>query len=214
MKKHRVVKRVNTTETGKSRTNDTYLLLSSIDGVDWHSIFDFNTELLFWDKRSNKSWTLKLTNPRNEKRVTKMGKYYKEYEIIPGDAVILECVMDPLTRQKAYSIDYVDNSKTLTLGVTNGVFELYNNDEIKLLDSLVAKNNLKIYGTNKSIKFIKKKATKRRNRDIYPVSIKVDGNEENFDTKSTELIQVELVKVDEIIVNKVNIIDYYSLEGE
>lgn len=214
MKKHRVVKRVNTTETGKSRTNDTYLLLSSIDGVDWYSIFDFNTELSFWDNHSNDFFTLKLTDPGNEKRVTKMGKYYRKYGIIPGDTVILECVIDPLTGQKAYSIDYVDNSKTLTLGVTKGVFELYNNDEINLLDSLVAKNNLKIYGTNKSIKFIKNKETKRRNREIYPVSIKIDGNDENFNTKSTELIQVELVNVDEIIINKVNIIDYYSVEGK
>lgn len=214
MEKHRIVKRVNTTETGKSGTNDTYLLLSTIDGVDWYSIFDFNKELQFLDKRSGDFFNFKLTNPRTEKRVTKMGPYYRQYDVAPGDAIILECLVEQDIGQKFYSIDYVDNSGILTLSVRGGVFELYNNDDLALLNDLVEKDNLKIYGTNKFIRFIKKPTTKRRTREIYPISIQIDGQEENFDTKSTELVQVELTNSKEIIVNKVNIIDYYNLEGK
>lgn len=214
MEKHRIVKRVNSTETGKSGTNDTYLLLSNLDGVNWHSIFDFNKELQFWDKRSGDFIKLKLTNPRNEKRVTKMGPYYRKYGISPGDAVVLECLVEQAKGQKFYSIDYVDNSGILTLSVKSGVLELYNNDDLTLLNNLVENNNLKIHGTNKSIQFIKKDTIKRRTRDIYPISIQIDGQEEIFDIKSTELIQIELISSKEIMVNKVNIIDYYNLEGK
>lgn len=214
MEKHRIVKRVNTTETGKSGTNDTYLLLSQIVGVDWYSIFDFNKDLQFLDKRSGNFINFKLTDPKNEKRVTKMGPYYRQYDITPGDAIIIECLVEQNIGQKFYSIDYVDSSGILTLSNHNRSFELYNNDDLKLLNKLAGNNNLKINGTNKSIQFIKGPTFKRRTRDIYPVSIQIDGQEEYFDIKSTELVQIELIRSKEIIVNKVRIIDYYNLEGK
>ncbi|WP_448913847.1 hypothetical protein [Gemella sp.] len=91
MKKVRITKILNATETGKSNTNDTYVLLKKDDLYNPNDYFDVDKEQKVYDRKSGAEYIIKYKFERGtEHRINKLGKYYREKNVEPGDAIIFD----------------------------------------------------------------------------------------------------------------------------
>lgn len=88
MKSIQLIKQVNNTELGKGGTHETYILVPQ--DLDVSDLFEeIGKEYSFKDKNSDKKYTIRLTWGR-EKRIVGMGPYYRDYDVLAGDRVLLE----------------------------------------------------------------------------------------------------------------------------
>jgi len=78
--------RPNATELGMGNTHETYMLIST--DTDLSSIFPPSTEIKVKDVYSGKRYTLKSADGR-EFRVNQMGELYRDYNVRPGDEIII-----------------------------------------------------------------------------------------------------------------------------
>jgi len=201
MIRHTIIKRVNATEVGHTNTNDTYLLLPK-GYQTWTNIFDSNMDFDVVDKRSDNMITLKFTNPREENRLTKLGKYYRDYNITSGDTIIIECVIDE--NRKTYYIDYIDNRNKVTLKKTSENLELYSED-VELFNTLVA------IGMCQNFTFTEGPQIQRRNRSLKTLIITM--NNEPIAIENEGLLEIECIpETDLIRVTKTRIFNYYKME--
>ena len=78
--------RPNTTELGMGNTHETYMLINT--NTDLSSIFPPSTEVRIRDIASGKHYLLKSAEGR-EFRVNQMGDLYRDYNVLPGDEIII-----------------------------------------------------------------------------------------------------------------------------
>lgn len=88
MKSIQLIKQVNNTELGKGGTHETYILVPQ--DLDISDLFEeVGKEYSFKDKNSDKKYTIRLTWGR-EKRIVGLGPYYRDYNVLAGDRVLIE----------------------------------------------------------------------------------------------------------------------------
>ena len=78
--------RPNLTELGMASTHETYLLVKS--QFDLSDIFPHNIEVYVKDTHSEKTYELKSAIG-NEFRINQMGKLYRDYDVHPGDEIVI-----------------------------------------------------------------------------------------------------------------------------
>ena len=78
--------RPNLTELGMASTHETYLLVKS--QFDLSDIFPHNIEVYVKDTHSEKTYELKSAIG-NEFRINQMGKLYRDYDVRPGDEIVI-----------------------------------------------------------------------------------------------------------------------------
>ena len=78
--------RPNVTELGKGNTHETYMSINT--DTDLSQIFPPSLEVKVRDIASGKKYTLKSTKG-NEFRVNQMGELYRDYNVLPGDEIII-----------------------------------------------------------------------------------------------------------------------------
>ncbi|HBA68735.1 MAG TPA: hypothetical protein DCZ40_05170 [Lachnospiraceae bacterium] len=88
MKVVQIVKKLNNTELGKRKMNDTYVLIPN--DLDIKEIFEVKGKPVeFEDKYTHEKVTVKNTVDK-EKRITGLGEYYKKQGLSAGDEIIFE----------------------------------------------------------------------------------------------------------------------------
>lgn len=80
------VHRPNSTELGLGNTHETYMLIGS--DTDLSGIFPPSIEVVVHDTLSQKDYMLKSSDGR-EFRVNQMGDIYRDYDVHPGDEIII-----------------------------------------------------------------------------------------------------------------------------
>ena len=78
--------RPNTTELGMGNTHETYMLINT--NTDLSGIFPPSIEVKVRDAVSGKHYSLKSSNGR-EFRVNQMGDLYRDYNVNPGDEIVI-----------------------------------------------------------------------------------------------------------------------------
>lgn len=78
--------RPNTTELGQGNTHETYMLIES--NIDLSNIFPPATDVIVTDSLTKKQYTIKSSKGR-EFRVNQMGSIYRDYDVRPGDEIII-----------------------------------------------------------------------------------------------------------------------------
>lgn len=78
--------RPNSTELGLGNTHETYMLINSDTNLS--NIFPVGTDVIVEDTSNQKKYFLKAANSR-EFRVNQMGEIYRDYNVLPGDEIII-----------------------------------------------------------------------------------------------------------------------------
>ncbi|MCD8290402.1 MAG: AAA family ATPase [Prevotella sp.] len=79
--------RPNATELGLGNTHETYMLI--VSDIDLSSLFPPTVEVKVHDSKTSKEYLLKSAVNRKEFRVNQMGEIYRDYEVRPGDEILL-----------------------------------------------------------------------------------------------------------------------------
>ena len=80
------IHRPNMTELGLGNTHETYLLVDT--KTDMSTVFPPGKDVTVEDPRMGNSYVLKSSKP-SEFRINQMGPIYKDYNVMPGDEIII-----------------------------------------------------------------------------------------------------------------------------
>mgnify|MGYP002623242206 CR=1 FL=1 len=166
------IHRPNATEIGMGNTHETYMLIGA--DTDLSALFPPSVDVKVRDSLSGKNYYLKAANGR-EFRVNQMGELYRDYNILPGDEIVITRI------EKGLSFDVVVNVKQyqrVVMNVSSKGTELVN---ISRLDPYSVGNNsfeirVSDRGNLNTLKISFKGAFNKRNdspttTDYYDVSI-------------------------------------------
>lgn len=189
MKVQQFIKKMNNTELGKTRMNDTYISIPQ--QVDVSELFEYpGDEIPCVDKKSGEIVKIRFTFGK-EKRITGLGRYYKEKEICAGDEIIIE--KQEMDDNVQYFIDTQIYKNIVIFNKMKQGFEVLTPERLSLISGTVC---LKEDGIRKKVEvcFIcreKKRGDSPEKTDFY--DIKVDGNSlmENYSTKELLEIRIE-----------------------
>nr|WP_317379960.1 hypothetical protein [uncultured Faecalimonas sp.] len=132
MKITQVIKKLNNTELGKARTNDTYVLIPK--NLDISDLFPaVNKQIGFINKENGEIINLRYTMGR-EKRVVGLGPYYNKYSVCAGDEIVLERQI--VKGESQYFINLKKRLNVVILKRQKSGFEVLTKDRINLLDSV------------------------------------------------------------------------------
>lgn len=125
MKSIQLIKQLNNTELGKGGTHETYILIPQ--DLDVSDLFEeINKEYTYKDKRTGKSYTIRLTSAR-EKRIVGMGPYYTANNVVAGDQVLLEKRVFE-NGKIDYFIEFNRTENTVYFQKVKNFFELLNTE--------------------------------------------------------------------------------------
>lgn len=112
--------RPNTTELGMGNTHETYMLINT--DTDLSSIFPPSREVKVRDLASGKRYALKSASGR-EFRVNQMGELYRDYNVRPGDEIIITKIENDKSSDVCVSVrQYI---RVVLTSYSNG-FEILN----------------------------------------------------------------------------------------
>ena len=168
------IHRPNMTELGMGNTHETYMLVQS--GIDLSCIFPPSVNVQVKDA-SGKHYFLKSA-VGNEFRVNQLGELYRDYNVMPGDEIIITKVYKGQQSEVCLNVNKF-NRVVLLVG-TNGT-EVVNIDRLKNYVGPDGVVKLKIYDrgaqNNLEISFFesrKKRSDSPNETDFYNVNI--NGN--------------------------------------
>ena len=95
------IHRPNKTELGMGNTHETYMLIGST--TDLSKVFPVGNEVLVEDSNSKKQYKLKSSSG-NEFRVNQMGEIYRDYNIKPGDEIIITQITNELLTKTYFAV--------------------------------------------------------------------------------------------------------------
>ena len=152
--------RPNTTELGMGNTHETYMLVSA--DTDLSTIFPNGIDVKVRDALSGKNYFLKAVIGR-EFRVNQMGELYRDYNVYPGDEIIItkiekESSYDVWVNVKKYSrvvmvvtskgTELININRLESYSIEQNVYELkvvdrgnYNTLKITYKDALYKRND-------------------------------------------------------------------------
>lgn len=199
------IHRPNITELGMGNTHETYMLISS--QTDLSGVFPNATVVEVEDFSTGKIYKLK-SSIGNEFRVNQMGEIYRDYNILPGDEIIITKVEKGNSARVFLAVKRY-NRVVLTVN-SNGA-EITNMDRLELLSIGDRKYSLDIFdrGSYNKLEISFKAKKKKRSdspveTDFYNVSLNGTSlaNGTYYLTISDKSTLVSLVKSD------FNVIEY------
>ena len=168
--------RPNTTELGMGNTHETYMLIST--DTDLSGIFPPTMDVKVRDLASSKQYTLKSSWGR-EFRVNQMGELYRDYDVKPGDEIVITKIENESAED--ISVNIRQFPRVVLIIGSNGA-EIVNLERLETF--LVSRRSyeLKIRdrGTQSTLSIFFREAKKKRNdspsaTDYY--SVKINGQD-------------------------------------
>lgn len=199
-----LVKTLNNTEAGRTKTNDSYLRMSY--GVDIDNFFDNVTskKYSFCNKKNNNSFEVRVERSHDGIRIYNMGKITnsKSDDLWAGDKVILEKRI--INNKVDYFIDCEKKIDTVIFqSFKNKYFELLTPQTFYLLDDC---KNIRIENVGKD-----KKRKDSDEVDIY--NIFFNNKRISAELTYTELLKITKIKKD-CYVSKTKSWEFYEYEFE
>lgn len=168
--------RPNATELGMGNTHETYMLIST--DTDLSGIFPPSMDVMVRDLASSKQYTLKSSWGR-EFRVNQMGELYRDYDVKPGDEIVITKIENEGTED--ISVNIRQFPRVVLIVGSNGV-EIVN---IERLESFLVSRGayeleIRDRGTQSTLSIFFKEAKKKRNdspnaTDYY--SVRINGQD-------------------------------------
>lgn len=119
------IHRPNKTELGIGNTHECYMLVGA--DIDMSEIFPPSKEIIIHDAISQKEYALKSSNYR-EFRINQMGDIYRDYNVIPGDEIIINQMKNNYVSDISFSVRKYNR---VVLLVKKGVAEINNIERLK-----------------------------------------------------------------------------------
>ena len=119
------IHRPNKTELGIGNTHECYMLVAS--DIDMSDIFPPSQDVTIYDTTTLKEYILKSSNYR-EFRINQMGDIYRDYNVMPGDEIIINQVKKEGYSNLNFSVKHYNR---VVLLVKKGVAEINNIERLK-----------------------------------------------------------------------------------
>ncbi len=168
--------RPNTTELGMGNTHETYMLIST--DTDLSGIFPPSMDVRVRDLASSKQYTLKSSWGR-EFRVNQMGELYRDYDVKPGDEIVITKIENESAED--ISVNIRQFPRVVLIVGSNGA-EIVNLERLESF--LVSQGGYELgirdRGTQSTLSIFFREAKKKRNdspsaTDYY--SVKINGQD-------------------------------------
>lgn len=168
--------RPNTTELGMGNTHETYMLIST--DTDLSGIFPPSKDVMVRDLASSKQYTLKSSWGR-EFRVNQMGELYRDYDVKPGDEIVITKIENESAED--ISVNIRQFPRVVLIVGSNGA-EIVNLERLESFHVSRRAYELEIRdrGTQSTLSIFFREAKKKRNdspseTDYY--SVKINGQD-------------------------------------
>lgn len=164
--------RPNMTELGMGNTHETYMLINT--NTDLSGIFPPSIEVKVRDAVSGKHYSLKSSDGR-EFRVNQMGDLYRDYNVHPGDEIIITKIENEKTSDLCVNV--IQYQRVVLLVNSNGT-EIVNIDRLNSynLDNGIYQINVSDRGKQNILKISFRESRKKRSdspntTDFYTAQI-------------------------------------------
>ena len=160
--------RPNMTELGMGNTHETYMLINT--NTDLSGIFPPSIEVKVRDAVSGKHYSLKSSDGR-EFRVNQMGDLYRDYNVHPGDEIVITKIENENTSDLCVNV--IQYQRVVLLVNSNGT-EIVNIDRLNSynLDNGIYQINVSDRGKQNILKISFRESRKRdRILPIQQISI-------------------------------------------
>lgn len=213
-----VKKKLNKTESGNSNTRDTYVSMNA-HIKDFFDEDELRKDLYFKDLTTNDEYTLKVTTPGNEVRLTKIGPYLREKKINPGDEIILQKKINfkdingKVEKEKEFFIDTYQYTTRIVLDcIDKESLEFISNFNEDRLENLLGAGNsqVEIKIKNLEIKIKRLNGLKKLRKQSYK-RYTIEGIEDIFDDFKQNKLDTIIVQKNE---NKAEYEIMYSCNSE
>ena len=164
--------RPNMTELGMGNTHETYMLINT--NTDLSGIFPPSIEVKVRDAVSGKHYSLKSSDGR-EFRVNQMGDLYRDYNVHPGDEIVITKIENENTSDLCVNV--IQYQRVVLLVTSNGT-EIVNIDRLNsyILDNGIYQINVSDRGKQNILKISFRESRKKRSdspntTDFYTAQI-------------------------------------------
>lgn len=164
--------RPNMTELGMGNTHETYMLINT--NTDLSGIFPPSIEVKVRDAVSGKHYSLKSSDGR-EFRVNQMGDLYRDYNVHPGDEIVISKIENENTSDLCVNV--IQYQRVVLLVNSNGT-EIVNIDRLNSynLDNGIYQINVSDRGKQNILKISFRESRKKRSdspntTDFYTAQI-------------------------------------------
>ena len=164
--------RPNMTELGMGNTHETYMLINT--NTDLSGIFPPSIEVKVRDAVSGKHYSLKSSDGR-EFRVNQMGDLYRDYNVHPGDEIVITKIENENTSDLCVNV--IQYQRVVLLVNSNGT-EIVNIDRLNSynLDNGIYQINVSDRGKQNILKISFRESRKKRSdspntTDFYTAQI-------------------------------------------
>ena len=164
--------RPNMTELGMGNTHETYMLINT--NTDLSGIFPPSIEVKVRDAVSGKHYSLKSSDGR-EFRVNQMGDLYRDYNVHPGDEIVITKIENENTSDLCVNV--IQYQRVVLLVNSNGT-EIVNIDRLNSynLDNGIYQINVSDRGKQNILKILFRESRKKRSdspntTDFYTAQI-------------------------------------------
>lgn len=164
--------RPNMTELGMGNTHETYMLINT--NTDLSGIFPPSIEVKVRDAVSGKHYSLKSSDGR-EFRVNQMGDLYRDYNVHPGDEIVITKIENENTSDLCVNV--IQYQRVVLLVNSNGT-EIINIDRLNSynLDNGIYQINVSDRGKQNILKISFRESRKKRSdspntTDFYTAQI-------------------------------------------
>ena len=164
--------RPNMTELGMGNTHETYMLINT--NTDLSGIFPPSIEVKVTDAVSGKHYSLKSSDGR-EFRVNQMGDLYRDYNVHPGDEIVITKIENENTSDLCVNV--IQYQRVVLLVNSNGT-EIVNIDRLNSynLDNGIYQINVSDRGKQNILKISFRESRKKRSdspntTDFYTAQI-------------------------------------------
>lgn len=145
------IHRPNATEIGLGNTHECYMLVGT--DVDMSDIFPLGTDVSIHDAISSKEYTLKSSNVR-EFRINQMGDIYRDYNVIPGDEILISHIMKNGFSELCFTVNKLNRvvlfvKNETKNGETKRVAEIVNIDRLKPFEKGLKNYEINVYNRGK-----------------------------------------------------------------
>ena len=172
--------RPNITELGLGNTNETYLLVNT--EFDLSDMFPPAKEVNIKEFNSSKIYTLKSAK-NNEFRINQMGEIYRDFNVVPGDEIIITALINENSKRLAFKVDKYDR---VVLKIDNQKrTEVINLDKLRQYEISTNCYLLDVNGNEKLKITFDNRENKRRDSPDLTDYYKVEFNDEVLDSLVT-----------------------------
>lgn len=170
--------RPNTTELGLGNTNETYLLVNT--EFDLSDMFPPAKEVNIKEFSSSKIYTLKSAK-NSEFRINQMGEIYRDFNVVPGDEIIITALINEDSKRLAFKVNKYDR---VVLKIDNQKrTEVINLDKLRQYEISTNCYLLDVNGNEKLKISFDKRENKRRDSPDLTDYYKIEFNDNVLDSE-------------------------------